>query len=874
MNRWRSWLNARAPGADRARLERDMNDEMQLHIEMEAAHLQSLGVAAGEARRRAMVAFGGAERFKEEARDVIAVRWANDFIADVRFAGHSLRRTPAFTAVAVLALGVAIGIATTVFAAVDSTVFRKLPVDEPGELAALFVVAGDATLINTSYRTFEQLRTEIRSFSDVAAFTEGAVTIAGAGQPAVAWAMHTSDNYFRLLGLSPKIGRFYGAGDFEKPVAVLSHDFWKSALGGRRDIVGQPLQVNGARFTVIGVAPAGFNGTRLFTYSPAVWTPVGNHPRTIPGIPDLLTERGPTRFSVIGRLRKDVTLAQAQAELDATVRQVSTEEQSFKGLQFEVISNARSINPWLASTQSIRTIGALLLGAVCLVLLIACANVASLLLARMSRRETEITVRLAIGASSGRLLRQFLTESIVLSSAGLAAAIPIFLMLVPAVAKMTPALDFAPTSMPFLDARAFVFALSAALVSSVVFGIAPFTQALSISRRHNGRSRRWSRGGGVGLRQAVVVTQVALCVFVLCAAGLVARALQAARNIDIGFDTASAATFTLNPSLLPGYDQQRTEMFFRQVLAQLEIVPGVRSITRTSSVPLDGDGTGVNVGGVTADAFIVDENYFATMDIPLSQGRVFSTADTAGSQPIVVNEVLAKKLSVSGNLLGRRIQLGRSGPTAEVVGIAHATASRQLGDAPRPLVWLWVHRNPRPRATIVMRTGAPPESLFPVVRQTVRALDPHMPVIGLRTLDDRVALAYSAVRTGTIAGTVFGFLAAILAATGIFGILAYTVSRRTREIGLRIALGAQRTHILRLVAGSELRLAVPGIAIGWAMALALPADMSRFLYGVSPHDPVVLASAAVVFVGLAVVASIVPARKALHLDPARALRAE
>ena len=871
MSRLRSWLTSLGFGAHRVQLEREMSDEMQTHIDMETAYLESQGLPPAEARRRAVVSFGGEERFKEEVRDTMALRWVNDFAADVKFALRSLRRTPVFTAVAILALTFGIGAATTVFGLVDSTAFRKLPIPEPDRLVALFRSTGDATLLGSSYRTSQTLRDSTRSFSDMAVFTEGTVALAGTARPTAAWAMHTSDNYFALLGLRAEIGRFYGNGDLHKPLVVLSHAFWQDVLRGDRSIVGRTIGVNGGRFTVIGVAPAHFTGTRLFTYAPALWIPVGMHEQTLPGNPNLLAENGPRRFNILARLRDEVSTAHAQAELDSVAERISGTDPQAAAQRFTLLANASPINPWLAPHERIELFGTLMLAAVSLVLIIACVNVASLLLARMSTRGTEIRVRLALGASSGRLLRQFFAEGLVLALLGIVGAIAIALIAIPAAINLTPPLDFTTSTTPIIDARLLIFALVAGLLSTLVFGLAQFAYTLSSGSSLQARTR--TTGRTTRARNALLVAQVALSVFVLAAAGMFARALRSAHAIDVGFEARNAIAFTLDARLLPDYDSQRADAFYRTLVSRLAAVDGVRSVTRAAFVPLAGDNISLRVDGVASDAFTVDENYFATMGIPIVAGSSFSAADSNRIEPIVVNEILAKRLAYSGSIIGRSVRLGGAdGPLAEVVGIVRASASRQLSDAPRPLVWLSVYRNPAPRATVIVRTDRPPAAMLAAVRATVHSVDSRLPFIRSGTLEDQVAVAYSAVRTAALIGAAFGALAAILAATGIFGVVSYTVSQRTREIGVRAALGARPAHILALVTGGALRLAAVGVVIGLAMTLVLPAGISKTLYGVSPHDPIVLAISAIAFLCVAVLASLIPARRALRLDPARALR--
>ena len=865
-------------------VERDMADEMSFHLEMEADDLRRGGLAHDEARRRAHVAFGGVERYKEEARAAHALRWLEDLGADLRYAARSLRRTPAFTLVAVLALGLGIGANAVVFGYVDAAAFRPLPVERPGELVAVYAAQGEADLLNVSYPLFEDLQRSITGLAGAAAFAEGPVSLSDAAAADVAWAHHVTDNYFPLLGVRPAHGRLLQAGDARAPVVVLGHALWTTRFGADPAVVGRTIRLNGNPFTVVGVARPEFLGTRLFSYAPALWVPVGMHAQTLPGSAGLLEGRGRSSFQVVGRLRGGVDLAQVQASADAVARRLAEAHPDVhEGLRFQLVSNRTPINPWLAPPERIRAIGRLALLGVGLVLLIACADVASLLLARMTVRRREIAIRLSLGASRGRLVRQFLTESLVLAALGCLAALPLAALALAFTEEFGPPTDFATAFRPVVDLRMVAFTAGATLAAALTFGLAPALQTASGRLAGTLRDEAASAVGRRSrLREALVVGQITTSLVVLVAAGLFARSLQNARRMDPGFRIDDAVVFTLDPQLL-GYDAVRTAELYDRLSSRLAALPGVQSVTRASSVPLDGssssttvfaEGGGTSVAdGVRADYNTVGAHYFETIGTPVVEGRAFAERDSAGPvEAVVVNEVLARRLWPAQPAVGKRIRLG--GDVLEVIGVSRAVKSRSLGESPRPYLSLTLFRNPRSRTTVVLRSAGDPNALYAAVRREVRALDPALPVVGLKTLREHIAVSYTAAESGASMTAMFGGLALVLAAAGLYGVIAYAVAQRTREIAVRVALGARREHVVRLVVGRGVRLALVGIGIGVVVALLLTRPLAAILYGVSPYDPVTMGAVALLLGGVSLLASALPAWRAARVDPMRALRAE
>lgn len=817
-----------------------MEEEMRFHLAMEEQYLSSRGSSLDQARRRARISFGPEESFKEEIRQSMPLRWLSDLRTDIAYALKSLRRSPGFTAFAVIALGIGIGANATAFGFVDPVTFRKLSAPEPDRLVAIYSAQPSETFGNISYQGFESLRRSVPAFEDAAAFSERPITLMAPKGPSVVYAVHTSDNYFSVLGLTAERGKFYRAGD--RSLAVIGYRYWKTDFNSDPAIVGQSVMIDGVPFTVAGIAPGNFHGTRLFTYEPAFWVPLADR-------------RG--QFNVIARLTADATLSQAQREA---------------GPAFAIFSNASPINPWLASRARIELIGKLLLLGVCMVLFVACADVANLLLTRMTVRRQEIITRIALGVSTSRLARQLLTESVVLVILGAIVSIPIAFIALKASNRLAPPLDFTPSFQPSLDTRVLVFTAGVSLLAAVVFGLAPLIQLWWRDLnpdRHN--THRAAGASGAPVRSALVVIQVAVSVVAIAAAGLLYRGLDSARAIDLGFETKNAFVFTIN---------DRGQKVSKQLKPLLASLPGVSAVSISSSVPLDGETRTIRVfddnrGEMSADYFVVDDDYFNILGIPVREGRTFNASDTSGLEPVVVNQALARKLWGSKSPIGEQLVISRSDARpAVVIGVSPSNASRRLGDKPRPILWRSIRRVLSPIYTIVLRSNRSADELEREIRDAVRTVDPASPVVGFRSLEERVALAYTAAEIGAFAGLIFGTLTTILAALGLFGVLLYNITQRTREIGVRRALGASSADVLKTITTSSLRLTLIGTAIGMAAVLLIPQGMSAILYGVSPHDPTLLIITPVAFLAIAILATIGPAWKAIRIEPIEALRVE
>ncbi|MGH7555249.1 MAG: ADOP family duplicated permease [Longimicrobiales bacterium] len=873
------WTNRRA-------VERDMDAEMRAHMEMEAEDLVQEGVPAAEARRQARLRFGGTDRFKEEARDAWPLRWAANLAADVRYGLRSLRRTPVYTATAVLALAVGIGANAFVFSFIDAVIFRPLAVHEPERVVAIFGEQGEATVLGFSYPSFEDIRRNGNVFSDVAAFNEGPVSVADSVEAGVEWAAFTSDNYFGMLGIRPERGTVFGPGDLRSPVAVLAHTAWERRFESNAEIIGETIRINGIPFTVIGIMPREFMGTRLLTYPPSVWIPAGMRAQTMPSAGDLLTRRDAASFTVLGRLREGVSVADAQASTQAVARYLTaTYPTLYEGLRARIVSNRTPINPWLAPPERFAWIGRISLFGVALVLFIACCNVMNLLLARMTVRRPEIAARVSLGASPARLVQQLLTESTVLAVLGAVASIPVAALAMSGLVHFGPRLDYTMSFRPAVSARVAAYMALLVLCTVIAFGLAPAVRAArrnTMSALRVTSEGRWTRRPR--LRELLVAVQVAVSVTVIVICGLLVQSLRNVRALDPGFAISGAVTFVLDTQLLPAYDTAGTRALYARVLSKLAELPGVRSVSRAASVPLDGNGDAIRAfaegvatefeAAPVAEYNVVAPSYFETIGTPLLEGREFVAADTAASADVaIINDVLARRLWPSQSALGKRIRLEtQSGHLVEVIGVAGSSNYRAVGEAPRAALWRDIDRAPRARTTIVVRAIGDERALLTSVRAAMRDIDPSLPLIGFGTLADRVSLSYAAIQSSGFGALCFALLAAVLAASGVYGVVSYAASLRSREIGIRVALGAGRRDVIRLVLGRVLLMTLAGIAIGLGIAAAVPMGLDAVLHGVSSRDPLTLGVASVVFCLIAGVAAVLPAQRAARMDPMRVLR--
>ncbi len=821
---------------------------------------------------------------------------------DLRYAVRTLLKSPGFTFVAVLSLGLGIGVNTTIFSVVNAVLLRPLPVANPDELVEVYTATGNEEFPQSvfSYPDYVDLRDNNEVFSGVAAYALGVASLRHADDaPKTVVAEIVSANFFDVMGVEPLLGRAFsaeeGMTEGTHPVIVLGYGFWTAQLGADPEIVGQDLFINTTRYTVIGVAPASYTG--MFpAMTPHVWLPMmmTEELSTI-GIRDLrdspigdtrLEQRGDRFMFVKARLAPGVTIEQAQANASAIMANLETTYPDTNEQRGADLMPASGVRIFPMIDQVLAPVGWLLLGIVSLVLLIACANVANMLLARSSARRQEIAVRLALGASRFALVRQLMTESLVLALCGGAAGLLLAvwgtnaLSTLEAVSQMSMRFDFG------LDGRVFGFAFLVSLVTGLAFGLLPALRAsrpqLVPALKDGGVAAR--QGRGIGMRDVLVVAQIAVSLLLLVGAALLGRSLQGAQAIDVGFDADQTALIDMNLDMI-GYDEEPADVFQRQYLERIRALPQVESAALTNDLPLTPNisVTGIFIPGVhetDEDAVIADEavvgpGYFETLGIRLLEGRDFTERDTPDTPMVaIVNETMARSYWPGRSVVGERFKNSMDDEDDyEIVGVVGDHKVRTVGEDPRPYVHFARTQRRSTRATVVARTAGDAADLPGLLRAELQAMEPDL-TSRQSTMRESVAVTLLPVTLGARMLAGFAGLALALAAVGLYGVIAYSVSRRVREIGIRIALGADSMGVIKLVVRRGMVLATVGVLLGWGGAALLSGLLASILYGVSTLDPAAFFGAAALLMGVAFLANYIPARRAARIDPLTALRAD
>lgn len=806
---------------------------------------------------------------------------------DLRFALRILAKSPGFTAVVVLSLALGIGANTTIFSLINAALFKPLPrVKEPDRLVWFRAPA--------SYPDYEDFRDQNDVFSGISSLSgTREISLSRDGQPELVKGEFVSANYFSVLGVDVSTGRAFLPEEDRiadaQPVVVLSHGLWRRRFGGDPNLIGGSVNLNGLSFTVIGVAPPGFVGAEVHIPRD-LWAPMAIYPRLPPAgkgatDPNPLRNRGMYWLNLVARLKPGVTRVQAQAAMTAIVARLPQErydqtiDERLRAVELLTVSGG--LDP--RDRAGALPISGLLQAIVSLVLLTACANIAGLLLARSSLRRREIGIRQALGASRARIIQQLLTESLLLSLLGALAGLLVAAWARDLLISLSGATPIAALDLS-LDYRVLSFTFSASLLAGLTFGLAPALQASkpdlipALKNEAAGKGYRRSR-----LRNAFVVSQTALSVVLLIGSGLFIRSLQNAQTIDPGFKVEGALIATLDPGLLR-YGEEQGQEFFRQAVERVGALPGVESASLMDFVPLglrfaqhDVFVEGRNGSRAVSTGFnTVGPRYFQTMGIPVRRGREFTTQDRTGALPVVMlNETLARRLWPGEDPIGKRLRLGGpSDPEAEVIGVARDGKYATLGENARPYIYRPLLQSYASRMTLVVRTTGNPETLSAAVREQIHSLDPNLPVAQIKTLAERVEFALFPARLGAALLGAFGLLALGLAATGVYGVIAYSVSQRAQEFGIRMALGADGADVRRLVLREGLKVALIGVTVGLALSLAATRLTTGFLYGVGANDPLTFVGVALLLTAVALLACYLPARRATKVDPMIALRYE
>ncbi len=906
---WKNLLRGRlAPLALTPAAESSLVDELAQHLEERYREIVSAGASPEQAYEQTVAElvdmaplrahYERIHRMPKQDPVPLAAPGGNffeDLSRDVRYAARTMRKNPLFVLFVVATLALGIGANTTIFSVINTLILNPLPVPQSSKLFALSgsetkATAKSSAALPLSYLNLRDFGARNESFESLAGYTAPSVlTRQAQGGSQRMFGEFVTGNYFSTLGLQPVRGRFFLADEDSQtgahPVAVMSYAAWQAHFGGANDIVGKTLHLNNLVFTVIGVAPPRFIGVSA-VFGPDVWIPAAMIEQTLPGeMPDALRNRGKAVFQGVARLKSGVTAAQAQANIttiaSALVREYP-EVNEGRGARVQPVSDVLLGDN--GSSGFGRTPLLLLLAVAGIVLLIACSNVANLLLSRSAAREREIAIRLAVGASRERLLRQLLTESIflgLLSGVG-GAAVGYFGALL--LWSFRPAEVSSNLIAPNLNATVFVFAFGISVASGFVFGVAPALRAsrsamaetLKEETRSTGRGRR-----RVTFSNVLIVGQVAFSFLSLVMAALFLRSIDRAYQIDPGFETKKLALFMTNPGQA-GYTKPQIEAFYKDVRERVAALPGIASVSWSANLPLWGRlASGLKIEGrtqrskadiITSVMNTVDVNYFETARVPIIEGHGFTAVDRADSTPVaVVNQKAARDYWPGQSALGKRIQLPGEKNFRQIVGIARTANYSSLGEPAQPCVYVPLAQNFSDAMTLYVRSKGDPQGILLSVQQTVRTLAPRISVDDVRTGAKILDQGLFGARIAVALLAVFGLLALGLASIGLYGIMAYSVMRRRREIGLRMALGAAESSVLRLILKQGMSLVLAGVALGLGAALLIGRLLARMLFGIGASDPVSVLSAAAVLLVVALFACYLPARSASRVDPMIAL---
>jgi putative ABC transport system permease protein len=821
---------------------------------------------------------------------------------DVRYALRMLTKNAGFTAVAVLSLALGIGANTSIFTVVNAILLNPLPVKDIARVvevdtidSKMLVTVANTTKLGMSYPNFQDYARNNQVFAGLGCVVGPLpLTWSSGTEPRQIFGQMVSANYFEILGLRPRSGRFFLPDEDTKPggnnVAVVSYSLWTNKFGADPNVVGKILTLNATPYTVIGVAPHGFKGAFTFGNAEQIWIPVSMYPQLLEGFfKDNFNNRRFLATVVIGRLNDGVSLSVAEASLKTIASHLESAFPKDNASRSVALTPLADAAVGVNNRSQFVLAGGMMMGIVGLVLLIACVNLANLLLAQAARREKEIGLRAALGASQGRVMRQLLTESLVLAIFSGAVGLVI------ALGGRAVLWSFRP---PFIldgdidlkfDSRVLFFTLGTALLTAVLIGLAPAIKAAKPNLID--ALKVGGRGGTVGwtrnpFRSLLVVTELALALVALVGAGLFIRSMQNAQRVDPGFESKKLFVFAFDLGALH-YDEGRAQQYFRAAIERAKTSPGVESATIASNFPLgggfaplrtafpEGQDEASGYRGTLTQLNDIAPNFFETLRIPLLRGREFSDADRKDTKQVaIINEAMGKQFWPNENAVGKRFHFFGETALREVVGVARNTVVNVIGEEPQPLAYLPITQDFAPAVTMQVRTPGRPEAVVATVRSQVQSLDTNLALTNFNTIGELIDQGLWAPRMGAALLTVFGGLALFLALVGVYGVLSYSVSQQTREIGVRMAMGAQSGRILRLVVGQGMRLAIAGLTLGILIALAATRVLSSLLFGVSAHDPLIFAGVSLVLAAAAILACYIPARRATRVDPLVALRYE
>jgi putative ABC transport system permease protein len=876
----------------KARLDQELDEEIRAYAEMLTEEKIERGIDPDEARRTALIEIGGIEQVKEQVRDVRSGVVMETLWRDLRYGFRMLLKRPGFTFVAVVTLALGIGANTAIFSVVNAVLLNPLPFPSPKRLVALGQTTpeGRAALSNFSFRNYADLRDQSKAFERLAAYYNSNLTLTGQGEAARLRVTVATADLFPLLGASPILGRNFlpeednpGGGSAGRP-AILSWDCWQRYFGGDPAVVGRAVTLSGDTYTIVGVMPANFSFP-VQAQPTEVWVSTARDAERT-GVGAIMVSRGYRGWRVVGRLKDDATVEQAQAEADTIASNLAAQfPDANKDLGIKVMPLLESL------VGNLRLTLLLLFGTVGVVLLIACVNVMNLLLARAVSRQHEINVRIALGASRWHIARQFMTESLMLALVGGALGAVLAMWGTDLIVSLSPE-GITRIAETRLDGRVLAFAALVSVLTGAVCGLVP---ALGVSRerlaealKEGGRS---STGGPRTslARKLLVVAEVSLALVLLVGAGLFVRTLMRLQTVALGFDPHNVLTMIVAKSPSASGNQEQTGEFFRQLTERIKTLPGVVNASVTWQLPLSGASatTGMEIEGQPDELssppmgviHTAGPDYFRTMGIPVVQGREFTERDNMNSAPVlIINETLAKRFFPGGDAIGKHIRPGFNTTdeyvSREIVGVVGDVKHQGLRGEAVPEFYFAQAQMPPPITTVVVRTAGDPRSVVGAVRQEIQSADKSAPVYNVRTAEEYLSLSVAPARFNMTLLVAFAAVALLLTAVGLYGVISFTVSQSTHEIGVRIALGAQGHDVLRLVVWQGMSLTLVGVLIGLATSLFLMRVMASLLYNISATDPLTFVGVSVLLILVALVACLVPARRAMKVDPMVALRYE
>ncbi|MGE5243546.1 MAG: ADOP family duplicated permease [Betaproteobacteria bacterium] len=876
----------------RDKVETELDDEIRSHVDALVRKYLDGGCTPEEAERRARLAFGGIEQIKDACRDARGVTLVETLARDVRHGVRLWRRDPAVTTIAVLTLALGIGASAAAFSVVHAILLKPLPYPDAGRIVFPWLQPPQGVDVgfdelSWGRRPFIDFARQTRTFEHVGAFLGGDFNLTGRGDPVRLPGLLVSEGFLPSLGVQPALGRAFTR-DEDRPghghVVILSDRLWRERFGAEESILGTAVELNGALYTIVGVMPPAFAFPRgvpmpaafAFPREASLWVPLG--------LSEEPPQRGePSELAVVGRLARGVTITQAQAELDLFAREMDRQYPRAKGW-----FNARAKPLAQQVSGDARRPVLLLFGAVGVVLLIACSNVANLLLMRAMTRAREFRLRAALGAGRGQLVRQLLAESLLLSLTGGAAGILLARAAVALVRTVGPA-GIPRLSEIGVDVPVLAFSVGLSVVTGLLFGLAPAVGATGDGLAVSLRDGRGGTARGSRLHRGLLVSEVALALVLVVASGLLVRTFVHLLRADAGFDAGHVLTFelTLPPSKYT--DLAQIVRLYQRTLERLRAVPGVRSAGVAETVPMGGAGetTGVRipewrrVDGQSppfAKYTIASPGYFAAVGTPILRGRGFLDTDTADSRPVaIVSAAMARKYWPGQDVIGRALSLPIYSFDMTIVGVAADVKHQSFSEDPGPEMYVPLTQKPWPSMAtmhVVLRTDGDPALVTAQARAAVRAMDPDLPIANVETLDQMAGDAMVRPRFAMLLLSAFGAMALALACVGLYGAVSASVTRRTREIGVRMALGAPTRRVFAMVVGEGARVAASGIVIGVVVSLAVLRTMAGFLYGVAATDPATFVAVSALLFAVALLACYVPARRATRVDPTTALRCE